>query len=91
MQCVKWVAARRSEITCLSEEAARHSFRAEELVRLRWDQFNFEDDTLYVARVTHGSPSTHYLEAEKRALNAWRRQQGGGTFVFTALGQIAFR
>jgi len=71
----------------LIREAERHGLRAKELVELRWDQFNFDDDTLYVTRAKHGSPGTHYLKAdEKAALRKWQRQQGGGAFVFTALG-----
>ena len=46
----------------LIRETARHGLRAAELVRLRWDHFNFTDDTVHVERVKHGSSSTHYLE-----------------------------
>ena len=68
-------------------EAARHGFRAAELIALRWDQFDFAAGTLHVSRVKAGSPSTHYLQGpELRALKAWRRQQGESSFVFTALG-----
>ena len=68
-------------------EAARHGFRAAELVALRWDQFDFAAGTLHVERVKQGSPSTHYLQGpEIRALKAWRRQQGESAYVFTALG-----
>jgi type 1 fimbriae regulatory protein FimB/type 1 fimbriae regulatory protein FimE len=68
-------------------EAARHGFRAAELIALRWDQFDFVAGTLHVQRVKAGSPSTHYLQGpELRALKAWRRQQGESSFVFTALG-----
>jgi type 1 fimbriae regulatory protein FimB/type 1 fimbriae regulatory protein FimE len=67
--------------------AARHGFRAAELVALRWEQFDFTAGTLHVERVKQGSPSTHYLEGEElRALKAWQRRQGGSPFVFTALG-----
>ena len=68
-------------------EAARHGFRAAELIALRWDQFDFAAGTLHVERVKQGSPSTHYLQGpEIRALKAWRRQQGESAYVFTALG-----
>jgi len=67
-------------------EAARHGFRAAELVALRWDQFDFAAGTLLVERVKHGSPATHYLQGpETRALKAWRRQQGESAYVFTTL------
>jgi type 1 fimbriae regulatory protein FimB/type 1 fimbriae regulatory protein FimE len=71
----------------LIREAERHGLRAKELVKLRWDQFNFTDDTLWVVRAKNGKPGLHYLKPEeKAALRKWQRKQGGGAFVFTALG-----
>jgi type 1 fimbriae regulatory protein FimB/type 1 fimbriae regulatory protein FimE len=65
----------------------RHGFRASELITLRWDQIDFKAGTLHVARLKHGSPSTHPLRGpELRALRAWRREQGDATpYVFTSL------
>jgi integrase len=41
--------------------AYRHGFRASELIALRWDQIELKAGTLHVARLKHGSPSTHPL------------------------------
>jgi type 1 fimbriae regulatory protein FimB/type 1 fimbriae regulatory protein FimE len=67
--------------------AYRHGFRASELVALRWDQIDLKAGTLHVARLKHGSPSTHPLRGpELRALRAWKRAQGDATlYVFTSL------
>ena len=67
--------------------AYRHGFRASELIALRWDQVDLKAGTLHVARLKHGSPSTHPLRGpELRALRAWKRQQGDDTpYVFTSL------
>jgi integrase len=67
--------------------AYRHGFRASELIALRWDQIDLKAGTLHVARLKHGSPSTHPLRGpELRALRAWRREQGDATpYVFTSL------
>ena len=60
--------------------AYRHGFRASELVALRWDQIDLKVGTLHVARLKHGSPSTHPLRGpELRALRAWKRDQGDAT------------
>jgi type 1 fimbriae regulatory protein FimB/type 1 fimbriae regulatory protein FimE len=54
--------------------AYRHGFRASELIALRWDQIDLKAGTLHVARLKHGSPSTHPLRGpELRALRAWKR------------------
>jgi len=54
---------------------------------LRWDQIDLKAGTLHVARLKHGSPSTHPLRGpELRALRAWKREQGDATpYVFTSL------
>ena len=67
--------------------AYRHGFRASELIALRWDQIDLTAGTLHVARLKHGSPSTHPLRGpELRVLRAWKREQGDATpYVFTSL------
>src|SRR5271154_1105259 len=67
--------------------AYRHGFRASELIALRWDQIDLKAGTLHVARLKHGSPSTHPLRGpELRALRPWKREQGDTTpYVFTSL------
>jgi len=67
--------------------AYRHGFRASELIALRWDQIDLKAGMLHVARLKHGSPSTHPLRGpELRTLRAWKREQGDTTpYVFTSL------
>jgi integrase len=67
--------------------AYRHGLRASELIALRWDQIDLKAGTLHVARLKHGSPSTHPLRGpELRTLRAWKREQGDATpYVFTSL------
>jgi type 1 fimbriae regulatory protein FimB/type 1 fimbriae regulatory protein FimE len=67
--------------------AYRHGLRASELIALRWDQIDLKAGTLHVARLKHGSHSTHPLRGpELRALRAWKREQGDATpYVFTSL------
>ena len=67
--------------------AYRHGLRASELIALRWDQIDLKAGTLHVARLKHGSASTHPLRGpELRALRAWKRAQGDATpYVFTSL------
>jgi integrase len=67
--------------------AYRHGLRASELIALRWDQVDLKAGTLHVARLKHGSPSTHPLRGpELRALRAWRREQGDTMpYIFTSL------
>jgi type 1 fimbriae regulatory protein FimB/type 1 fimbriae regulatory protein FimE len=67
--------------------AYRHGFRASELIALRWDQIDLKAGTLHVARLKHGSASTHPLRGQElRALRAWKRQQGDATpYLFTSL------
>jgi type 1 fimbriae regulatory protein FimB/type 1 fimbriae regulatory protein FimE len=75
--------------------AYRHGLRASELIVLRWDQIDLKVGTLQVARLKHGSPSTHPLRGpELRALRAWKREQGEATpYVLTSLrgGQMTRR
>jgi integrase len=60
--------------------AYRHGFRASELIALRWDQIDLKAGTIHVARLKHGSASTHPLRGPKlRALRAWKREQGEDT------------
>jgi integrase len=67
--------------------AYRHGLRASELIALRWDQIDLKEGTLHVARLKHGSPSTHPLRGpELRALRSWKREQSDATpYVFTSL------
>lgn len=39
--------------------AFRHGLRSSELVDLRWDEIDFDHDTLHVRRVKKGTPATH--------------------------------
>jgi integrase len=67
--------------------AYRHGLRASELIALRWEQIDLKAGLLHVARLKHGSASTHPLRGpELRALRAWKRKQGDAmTYVFTSL------
>jgi integrase len=67
--------------------AYRHGLRASELIALRWDQIDLKVGTLHVARLKHGSPSTHPLRGpELRVLRAWKREQGDTMpYIFTSL------
>jgi integrase len=67
--------------------AYRHGLRASELIAVRWDQVDLKAGLLHVARLKHGSASTHPLRGpELRALRAWKRKQGDATtYVFTSL------
>ena len=66
--------------------AFRHGLRASELCDLQWTQVDFEAATLAVARVKHGTPSTHPLTGrELRALRRLQREQEPkSSFVFTS-------
>jgi len=87
------VAARRADGRLAERDALlimmgyRHGLRASELIALRWDQIDLKAGTLHVARLKHGSASTHPLRGpELRALRAWRREQGDATqYLFTSL------
>ena len=66
--------------------AYRHGFRASELIALRWDAIDLKAGTIAVARLKHGSASTHPLRGpELRALRGWKREQGPTPYVFTSL------
>ena len=67
--------------------AYRHGLRASELIALRWEQIDLKAGLLHVARLKHGSSSTHPLRGpELRALTAWKHAQGDATtYVFTSL------
>jgi len=52
----------------------RHGLRAEELVKLRWDQVNLTDGLIHINRIKNGSPSIHPLRGnEIRALRKLQR------------------
>lgn len=64
--------------------AYRHALRVSELVALRWDQIDFAQGLLHVARLKNGVPSTHPLRGpELRALRRLQREGSGGPYVFT--------
>ena len=63
--------------------AYRHGLRVGELVALTWDQVDFGQGLLHVARLKHGVPSVHPLGGEElRALRRLRREQAKGRHVF---------
>jgi integrase len=65
--------------------AYRHGLRASELVDLCWDQVDFRTATLHVRRAKHGTPSTHPIVDELRALRRLQRgQEAKSPFVFTS-------
>ncbi len=62
--------------------AYRHGLRVSELVSLRWDQIDLSQGLLHVARVKHGTPSTHPVRGpEIRALRRLQRDYSG-PYVF---------
>jgi site-specific recombinase XerD len=63
--------------------AFRHGLRVGELVALRWDQVDFNQGLLHVARLKNGVASVHPLGGEElRALRRLRRDQPEGRHVF---------
>jgi Phage integrase family len=63
--------------------AYRHGLRVGELCALRWDQVDFSQGFLHVARLKHGVPSVHPLAGEElHALRGLRREQSEGRHVF---------
>jgi type 1 fimbriae regulatory protein FimB/type 1 fimbriae regulatory protein FimE len=64
--------------------AYRHALRVGELVALRWDQVDFAQGLLHVARLKNGSPSTHPLRGpEIRALRRLKRESDASPYIFT--------
>jgi len=55
--------------------AYRHGFRASELIALRWDQIDLKAGTLHVARLKHGSPSTHPLRGPELRARRLRKKR----------------
>jgi type 1 fimbriae regulatory protein FimB/type 1 fimbriae regulatory protein FimE len=65
--------------------AYRHGLRATELVRLQWDNVDFEQAKLHVNRAKNGSPSVHPLAGvELRALRRLKRESPETPFVFVS-------
>ena len=65
--------------------AYRHGLRAAELVRLQWDNVDFEQAKLHVNRAKNGSPSVHPLAGvELRALRRLKRESPETPFVFVS-------
>jgi type 1 fimbriae regulatory protein FimB/type 1 fimbriae regulatory protein FimE len=65
--------------------AFRHGLRATELVRLQWDNVDFEQGKLHVNRAKNGSPSVHPLAGvELRALRRLKRESPESPFVFVS-------
>jgi type 1 fimbriae regulatory protein FimB/type 1 fimbriae regulatory protein FimE len=63
--------------------AYRHGLRVGELCALTWDQVDFAQGLLHVARLKNGVPSVHPLGGEElRALRRLRREQPEGRHVF---------
>ena len=62
----------------------RHGFRVNELVRLRWDEVNFDEALLTVRRDKKGRNTEHPIPGEElRALRRLQREQRPGSpFVF---------
>lgn len=48
--------------------AYRHALRVSELCDLRWEQIDFKDAKLHVARLNNGDPSVHYLLGDELRL-----------------------
>jgi integrase len=47
--------------------AYRHGLRSAELVMLKWDQVDWDQRTMHVRRVKHGTPGTHPLGRDELA------------------------
>lgn len=61
-----------------------HAPRAEELIRLTWDNVHFRRDcTMHVERVKSGTPATHTLTGDEvRDLKRLQRESVPSRFVF---------
>jgi type 1 fimbriae regulatory protein FimB/type 1 fimbriae regulatory protein FimE len=82
IQAVKSVGRNRHRNATLILVAYRHGLRATELVRLRWDQVDLEENVLHVVRLKNGRPSTHPIpRVEARALRRLRRESAPSPFV----------
>jgi len=68
--------------------AYRSCLRVGELVRLTWDDINFEEGTIHIRRLKGSNPSTHPLKGQGDMLRALRRlkreQDPKSPFVFTS-------
>jgi type 1 fimbriae regulatory protein FimB/type 1 fimbriae regulatory protein FimE len=65
--------------------AYRHALRVSELCDLRWEQIDFKDSKLHVARLKNGDPSVHYLLGDEiRMLRALQRDFPESPFVFSS-------
>jgi type 1 fimbriae regulatory protein FimE len=63
--------------------AFRHSFRAGELVRLRWDDVDFQEQTLHCRRLKNGIDGVHPLGSrELKLLGRLKKQQQPSRYIF---------
>jgi integrase len=68
--------------------AFRHGLRVTELISLRWEQVDFEQELLYVKRLKNGIDATHPLRVpELVALMQLKGEQNGtgSGYIFTSL------
>jgi len=74
--------------------AYRHGLRSAELVALRWEQIDWDQRTIHVRRVKHGTPGTHPLLRDElaalRKLDGFK-QQDGLIFQTESFGPISTR
>ena len=62
----------------------RHGLRNSEVVRLKWEQIEFDNALLHVKRLKNGVDSTHPLSGEQlRSLRKLKREQKESAYVFT--------
>ena len=74
-----------SRDACLILLAYRHGLRVSEVIALRWESIDLSAGLLHVARLKHGTPSTHPLRGpELRALRDIRRISPESPYVFTS-------
>jgi len=63
--------------------AFRHGLRCTELCNLEWNAIDLTAGTISIARLKHGTPSTHPLTgAELRALKRLKREAPNSRYVF---------
>ncbi len=63
--------------------AYRHGLRVTELVRLKWESVDFENQQIHVARLKNGKPAVHPLTgAVLRDLRKCKKEADGCGFVF---------